>query len=685
MADRLRVTELDFDTIKSNLKTFLNQQTEFTDYDFEGSGLSVLLDILAYNTHYNAYYLNMVANESFMDTALLRDSVVSHAKTLGYVPHSMKAPVATINFLAQSSNSSPANLTLPAGFSFLSNQIDNKTYNFVVLEDTLVTKSNNSYYFENLKIYEGQLITYSYTQNVTTNPKQIFTLQDTNIDTTTIKVRVSPSSTSTESSVYNLVSDILDITSSSEVYFLQEGRNGKYEIYFGNGVIGKSIADGSIISVSYLLTNGTSASKANNFIATASLSDTLGESLTNFTITPVSAASGGSERESVDDIKFGSAAQFATQNRLITTKDYESYLKKNYPSVDSISVWGGEEETPKAYGKVYIALKPKQDYYISETEKERIINEIISPKSVVSVDTIIRDPEYLYLLVANYVEYDKKKTTQNAEGIKTAIRNAILLYNENNLNQFGSTFVLSKLQDNIDSVDLNAIRGSETVLRLQKRFEPDLTKSASYTINFNAELHRGTITNRMTSTQFDVYDSNGTRRTVLLEEIPQSYTGVSSIEVSNGGSGYLIAPTVTITGDGSGATAVATIVNGRVDSITVTNRGSGYTRALVVISGGSGYGATAIAILDSKYGTVRTIYYDEFVQRQVVTEDAGTIDYSLGTVTINDIRILSVTSDDGLIRLTIESERGILSSTKNTIITIDDTDSTSISTELTEI
>lgn len=685
MADRLRVTELDFDTIKSNLKTFLNQQTEFTDYDFEGSGLSVLLDILAYNTHYNAYYLNMVANESFMDTALLRDSVVSHAKTLGYVPHSMKSPVAVINFYVQSSNSSSANLTLPAGFSFLSNQIDNKAYNFVVLEDTVVTKANNSYYFENLNIYEGQLVTYNYTQNVTTNPKQIFTLQDSNIDTTTIKVRVSPSSTSTESSVYNLVSDILDITSSSEVFFLQEGRNGKYEIYFGNNSIGKAIADGSIVSVSYLLTNGTSAIKANNFIATVALSDTLGESLTNFTITPVSAASGGSERESVDDIKFGSAAQFATQNRLITIKDYESYLKKNYPAVDSISVWGGEEETPKAYGKVYIALKPKQDYYISETEKQRIVNEIISPKSVVSVDTVIRDPEYLYLLVANYVEYDKKKTTQNAESIKNSIKNAILLYNENNLNQFGSTFVLSKLQDNIDSVDLNAIRGSETVLRLQKRFEPDLTKSASYTINFNAELHRGTITNRMTSTQFDVYDSLGTRRTVLLEEIAQSYTGISTIEVTNGGSGYLVAPTVTITGDGSGATAVATIVNGRVDSIAVTNRGSGYTRALVSISGGSGYGATAIGVLDAKYGTLRTIYYDEFVQRQVVNENAGTIDYASGTITINDIRILSVTAGDGLIRLTIESERGILSSTKNTIITIDETDSTSISTELTEI
>jgi hypothetical protein len=370
---------------------------------------------------------------------------------------------------------------------------------------------------------------------------------------------------------------------------------------------------------------------------------------------------------------------------LITTKDYESYIKKNYPALDSISVWGGEEETPKAYGKVYVALKPKNDYYISETEKQRIVSEIISPKSIVSVDTIIREPEYLYLLVANYVEYDKKKTTQNAEGIKNSIRNAILSYNDNNLNQFGATFVLSKLQDNIDSVDLNAIRGSETILRLQKRFEPDLTKSKSYTINLNAELHRGTITNRMTSTQFDVYDDYGTRRTVLLEEIPQSYTGVSTIEITNSGSGYLVSPTVTITGDGSGATAVATIVNGRVDSITVTNRGSGYTRALVTITGGSGYGATASAILDSKYGTIRTIYYDEFVQRQVVKENAGTINYSSGIVTLNDIRILSINSDDGLIRLTIESERGILSSTKNTIITIDDNDSTAISTELIEI
>ena len=685
MADRLRVTELDFDTIKLNLRTFLNQQSAFTDYDFQGSGLSVLLDILAYNTHYNAYYLNMVANESFLDTALLRDSVISHSKTLGYIPHSTRASTSIINLLATSATSTVGTTTIPAGFSFLSNQIDSKTYNFVVLNDTIVTKANNSYYFENLNISEGQLITYDFTQNQTTNPKQIFTLQDSNIDTTTIKVRVSPSPSSSDSSVYTLVTDILDITSTSEVYFLQEGRSGKYEIYFGNDVVGKKLPDGAVVSVTYLLTNGDAANKANNFIATATLTDSLGESLSNFTITPVSAASGGAERESVDNIKFGSAAQFSTQNRLITTKDYESYLFKNYPSIDSLSVWGGEDETPKSFGKIFISLKPKVNYYISEAEKQRIITDIISPKSIVSVETVIRDPEFLYLQITNFVKYDKKKTTQTSESIKNSIRNAILLYNQTNLNKFGSTFVLSKLQDSIDGVDLNAIIGSESILKLQKRFEPDLTKSASYTINFNAELNRGTITDGISSTPFNVFDATGVQRTVLIEEIPQSFTGITSIEVTNGGVGYLIAPTVTITGDGTGAAATATIINGRVTAITVTNRGSGYTRAIITLTGGSGYAATASAVVDGKFGTLRTVYFDELVQRQIVNANAGEINYVTGTITLNDLRVLSVSSSDGLIRLTIGSERGILSSSRSTIITIDETDSSSIVTELVEI
>ena len=685
MADRLRVTELDFDTIKNNLKAFLNQQSEFTDYDFEGSGLNILLDILAYNTHYNAYYLNMVANESFLDTAILRDSVISHAKTLGYTPHSTRASVATINFTANSATSTSGTLTLPAGFGFLSNQIDSKPYNFVVLEDTTVTKANSTYYFENLEIYEGQLTTYRFTHNSASNPKQVFTLPDANIDTTTIKVQVAPSSGNTQLTVYNLVSDILDVGVSSEVYYLQENKSGKYQIYFGNNAVGKSLPDGAIVNVTYLRTNGTAANKANNYVATSGISDSLAESITSFVIDPVSPAAGGAVRESVDDIKFGAAAQFTTQNRLVTVKDYESYLKKNYPSIDSLSVWGGEEEIPPTYGKVYISLKPKENYFISETEKQRIIDEIISPKAIVAVSAEIRNPEYLYLLVENYVEYDKKKTSLTPEAIKTSIRNAVLVYRDTNLNKFDSTFVLSKLQDSIDGVDLNAITGSETVLRLQKRFEPTLGTSTTYTINFNALLHRGTTTNKLTSSEFRIFDSEGVIRTVLFEEVPESFTGISEIQVTNAGNGYTTAPTVTITGDGTGAVANAIIVNGRIQGIEVTNRGINYTRAIVTISGGDGYGGSAIAVLDGRFGYLRTIYYDDNAEKQTINEQIGTINYITGTVTINDIRILSVVPTDGLIRLTIESEKGIIKSSKNTIITLDDADISSVTTELSAI
>ena len=685
MADRLKVTELDFDTIKTNLRTFLNQQAEFTDYDFEGSGLSVLLDVLAYNTHYNAYYLNMVANESFMDTAILRDSVVSHAKTLGYVPHSTTASIATLNFRANSATSTSGTLTLPAGFGFLSNQIDSKPYNFIVLNDTTVSKANNSYLFENLEIYEGQLVTYRFVHNSASNPKQTFTLPEESIDTSTIKVQVSPSSGNTQLTVYNLVSDILDVNSDSEVFYLQENKSGKYQIYFGNDSVGKSLPDGAIVNTTFLKTNGTAANKANNFVATAGVTDSLSEYITNFVITPVSASAGGAVRESVDDIKFGAAAQYTTQNRLVTVKDYESYLKKNYPSVDSLSVWGGEEEDPPTYGKVYISLKPKENYYISETEKQRIIDEIIKPKSIVSVDTIIRDPEYLYLLIENYVEYNTNKTTQTAEALKSSIRNAILLYRNTNLNKFGATFVLSKLQDSVDGVDLNAISGSETKLYLQKRFEPTLGASTTYTINFNASLNRGTTTNKLTSSEFKIYDSTGAIKTVLFEEVPESFTGISEIQVTNAGTGYTETPTITITGDGTGAVASAVVVNGKIQNIVLTNRGINYTRAIVTITGGSGYGATGSAVLDGKFGYLRTIYYDDNAEKQTINEQIGTINYVTGTITINDVRILSVVPTDGLIRLTIESGKGIVKTAKNTIISIDDTDTTSITTELSAI
>lgn len=682
MADRLRVTELDFDTIKQNLKTFLNQQSEFTDYDFEGSGLSVLLDILAYNTHYQAYYLNMVANEAFMDTALLRDSVVSHAKTLGYVPYSRKAPRAIINFTANTNSNTSATLTIPKGFRFLSNDIDGVSYSFVTLSETTVTKSNTSFSFLNLPIYEGQLVTYSYNHNQASNPKQIFTLPDDGIDTSTISVTVQPSSTNTNISVYTLAADASNTSTQSEVFYLQETRNQQYQIYFGGDIIGKSLADGSVVNITYLITNGDASNKANNFVATGTLSDSLNNNLSDFVLDPVSSAAGGAERESVDNIKFAAPLQYTTQNRLVTFSDYESYITKNYPSVESVSVWGGEDEVPPAFGIVYVALKPKTNYYLSDAEKQRIVDEIIKPKAIVAVKTVIRDPEYLYLIISPTVTYDPNKTTLTDTQLKTAIRNSVLLYKTTNLDKFGSQFILSKVQDSIDSVDNNSIVGSKVSVRVQKRFTPSLNSSRAYTINFNVPLRRGTIGNKLTSTSFTVTDSAGVDRVVQFDEIPQSFSGVSSISVTNPGTGFTSTPTVTIDGDGTGASATAVIVNGRIQSIEVINRGIDYTRATVTISGGGGYGASATAVIDGRIGTIRTVYYDSLAQRQIVDENAGDIDYDAGIVKISNIAIKNVESVDGDIRLSIESEKGIISTSKNTIITIDQDDPTAISTTL---
>jgi hypothetical protein len=678
--NRLTVTDLDFDTIKTNLKNYLKSQSEFTDYDFEASGLNVLLDVLAYNTHYNAYYLNMVANEAFMDTAVLRSSVVSHAKSLGYVPQSTTAPRAIIDLTIPTGSNTADSLTLPRGFNFRTNLLDNSTYNYTLLTDTTVDKVGSDFVFRNLSIYEGELISYNYTYNSATNPKAIFPIPDANVDTTSIVVTVQVSTSNLSSATYSLATDVLDVTSSSEVYFLQEGQDGKYEIYFGDAFVGKKLTDGNIVNMSYLVTSGSASNKSNNFVTTSSVSP-----YTVYNITPVQQSAGGAERESVDSVKLNSTLQFATQNRLVTTKDYESYIKKTYGAVDSVSVWGGQEEIPPVYGKVFISIKPKTNYFLTDAEKTRIIEEIVKPKSIVAVSAEIRDPEYLYLKLANKILLDRKKTSLSDEQLKNLIRSAVFSYSDLNLNKFDSTFVLSKAQDSIDGVDLNSIVGSETTLRLEKRFTPDLNNSKTYSIKYNAKLHRGTILNRLTSSEFTVNDSLGTLRTAIIEEVPESYTGLSSINVTDAGFGYTSAPTVTITGDGTGATAVATIVNGRITAVTITNRGINYSRAVVSFSGGDGYGATAIAVLDGRFGTLRTVYFNELSERQTINSNAGTIDYDTGEVTITNLRVLSVLTSDGDIRVVIESEDGIISSVRNTILTIDQTDSTVVTTEITAV
>ena len=264
MSDRLRVTELDFDAIKTNLKDFLKQQSEFQDYDFDGAGLNVLLDILAYNTHYNAYYTNMVANESFLDSALLRNSVVSHAKKLGYTPRSKRAAIAKVNITVDTANSAPMSSTISKGFNFVSNEIDGRSFNFTTLSSYTTAKTANNFVFSNVDIYEGQIVTYNYVQSNLSNPKQIFNVPDADIDTSTLKVSIRPSVSNTDITIYNLADDILSLTATDEVYFLQEGTNGNYQIYFGNDVFGKSVPDGGVVSLEYLTCSGSIPNSSNN-------------------------------------------------------------------------------------------------------------------------------------------------------------------------------------------------------------------------------------------------------------------------------------------------------------------------------------------------------------------------------------------------------------------------------------
>jgi len=324
----------------------------------------------------------------------------------------------------------------------------------------------------------------------------------------------------------------------------------------------------------------------------------------------------------------------------------------------------------------------KENYYLPTEEKDNIIENIIKPKMMITTDVKIIDPEYLYLKVENVVKYNKRKTSNSQTELNNRIRNAIYSYVDTNLNKFDSTFVVSKMQEYIDSVDLNAILGCETKVRVEKRIVPYLNQLRTYTINFNVPLYRGTTLNRLVTSEFVINDFYGIARNALIEEVPESYTGISEIQIRNSGYNYKTAPTIVITGDGYGAAATAKIVNGKVVSIAITNRGINYTKAVISFTGGEGSAAEAIAILNANHGTLRTVYFNELAERNIIESNAGTIDYTSGTVIITDLNIQQINTSDNLLRLSIQAQEGILSSVRNSILTLDQSDPTAIINEL---
>ncbi|AGE60388.1 baseplate wedge subunit [Pelagibacter phage HTVC008M] len=475
---KLEVTDLDFDTIKTNLKKFLRQQDQFTDYDFEGSTISSLLDVLAYNTHYNGVYANVLANEMFLDSADMRNSIVSHAKHVGYTPRSATAPYADVDLVVN--NATGATLTAAQGTTFTST-VDGVSYNYIVKEDTTTTPVDGVYTFKNLNLYEGTLVTNKYTVN-TADANQRFLIKNDMADTTTLLVKVQNSSSDTTTTTYVLSTDLVDVSSTSTVYFLEGAEDEQYEVIFGDGVLGKALSTGNIVSLTYIVTNGSDSNGASSF----ALSGNVG-GFTDVSLTVNTNSVNGADPESPASIRFNAPKQYATQNRAVTAKDYESKVKSIYSNAKSVQVWGGEDNETPVYGRVYISINPVAGATLTEATKSDIITQLKN-FNVASITPVIENPETTFIQPTVTVRYDAKSTTNTAESIKSLVQTAITNFNTDNLQEFDQVFRHSKFIETVNKAD-DSILSNITTLKLHKAFTATVSSSTTYTISFNNALY----------------------------------------------------------------------------------------------------------------------------------------------------------------------------------------------------
>ncbi len=503
MSNKLVVSEYDFDAIKSNLKSFLQGQTSFQDYDFEGSSLNILLDILSYNTHYLAYLANMSTNELYLDSADIRNNIVSLAKMIGYTPSSPRAPMASIDI--QLNNATGTSVTMSKGTVFTTT-VDNTSYQYVTNSDITITPSSGVYKFSSVPIYEGSLVTFKYTVDIN-DVDQKFIIPSANADTSTLLVKIQNSSTDTTTNTYSLAGGYNSVDASSKVYFIQEGQDGKYEVYFGDGINGKSLADGNIVILEYIVTNKDVSNSASSF----TLSGNIG-GFSDVTITTISNSQGGSEAEANESIKHNAPLQYAAQDRAVTTTDYETLVQSIYPNALSVSAWGGEDDETPRYGIVKIGVKAASGSTLTETTKADIVNKL-KPYNVASVRPEIVDPEVTSVLLTSTVKYDSKSTTKSSDTLKSEITTAVINYNTNTLQKFDSVYRHSKLTGLIDDVD-TSILSNITTIKIRKNFTPTLSSSTKYDIYFRNSLfnphsgHNKSAGGILSSTGFKVTGSD---------------------------------------------------------------------------------------------------------------------------------------------------------------------------------
>jgi hypothetical protein len=471
--NRIKVSDLDYNQIRENLKTFMKGQSEFSDYDFDGSALSVLIDVLAYNTHYNALYTNLAINEMYLDSASKRSSLVSIANNFGYTPRSVATSQAIVNLVNTDIGSTDQLRYIPKWSSF-STSIDGKPYGFWTIEDYTSIRTGTTYTFNNVKLYEGLPQTQLF---VCTQSAQKFTLPNENIDIDTITVTVQPTSEQPDYEKYTRAEDVLQLTPDSKIYYIKELEDGTYQLYFGTNDLGKPLSIGNIITVQYLISNKDAANGASLFTYTG---QTIAGTLS---ISTVATSYGGSDKESSDEIRSNVGQAFFDQNRTVTPSDYRAIIQREYPNVDSISVWGGEDNVPPVYGKVYIAVKPTNSLYLTPTEKTFIKERILKPRNVVSVTPEFIDPSYVELEVNTTVYYNKNKTSRSADQLKVAVGEAITNYTNTNLKKFDGIFRMSKFQANIDAVD-QSILSNITTFKAFIEVTPKYNIFGEYTLNF---------------------------------------------------------------------------------------------------------------------------------------------------------------------------------------------------------
>ena len=458
MATNLNVTELDFDQIKDNLKNYLKQQSEFNDYNFEGSGLSTLLDVLAYNTHYNAVAAHYSLNEAFLDSAQIRGNVVTRAKLLGYVPRSVLAPKATIQLVVDNSAgpSFPTTLTLPRGTK-LTTTVQGETYQYVVVNSQTVTGSaTQQFTFDAVEIAEGtyKSLLYRVDNDI---ESQKFQISDSDVDTSTLRVRVQENEEALTYDIYSRFESLLNVDSASQIHYIQENTNGKYEVYFGDGVIGKKPINNNIVTLDYIYTHGDESNGASTFNLSSTLSGLVNATYTVTTVTP---SAGGADRESMESIRFNAPLTFTAQNRAVTSDDYRAIILKSFSNVSSISTWGGEDNDPIDFGKVYVAIKPLTGATLTAAEKLTIKDTVLKGKNIVSITPEIVDPNFTNLELDVFFKYNPNLTDRTNVELQGVVRDTISDYNFNNLNKFDGVFRYSQILKAIDSSDRSILNST---------------------------------------------------------------------------------------------------------------------------------------------------------------------------------------------------------------------------------